>query len=267
MTTERRQHIQRPAIGDDTTEHSVHRQHRQGPEHEYDPLYTTIIHTIRRDEPLVVRQARVLGRLHAPQIDGGTLICENARIVCDGNLHVSKISGYGTIVVQGEAACCELNFVGDIRCAGQVTCCGEAKMAGILQAGGGLLASALAMTGVMNAPHLVANNSVLIDTLGDGLWAHRTLRCRDPHSTIRRIEAHQVEARRLHCDQISAECIMLEDTSDVRTVPLEAHLSVDEGSRIRFFERRDGQLLPAGRAMSSVTTPVHCAARTCPVRR
>lgn len=257
MTTESRQHLRRPTIGDDTTEHSVHGQHGRGPEHEYDPLYTTIIHTIRRDEPLVIRQARVLGRLHAPQIDGGTLICENARIVCDGNLHVSKISGYGTIVVQGEAACCELNFVGDIRCAGQVTCCGEAKMAGMLQAEGGLLASALAMTGVMNAPHLVANNSVLIDTLGDGLWAHRTLRCRDQHSTIRRIEAHQVEARRLHCDQISAECIMLEDTSDVRTVPLEAHLSVDEGSRIRFFERRDGQLLPAGRAMSSGATPVH----------
>ena len=91
MTTESRQHLQRPTIGDDTTEHSVHGQHGRGPEHKYDPLYTTIIHTIRRDEPLVIRQARVLGRLHAPQIDGGTLICENARIVCDGNLHVSKI--------------------------------------------------------------------------------------------------------------------------------------------------------------------------------
>ena len=40
-----------------------------------------------------------------------------------------------------------------------------------------------------------------------------------------------------------------------------------QDSRIRFFERRDGQLLSAGRAMSSGTTPVHCAVRTCPVRR
>lgn len=264
MTTEGLRHLRLPASGDGPTEHSMRRPRQ---ERNLDPSYTTIIHTDNRSKPLVMRQAKVLGRLHAPRIDGGALICENARIICDGDLRVSTIIGYGTIIVQGETTCTELDFVGDIRCAGQVTCCGTARVAGMLQAEGGLVACTLDMIGVMSTPHLVANGSAIIDTLGDGLWTHRTLPCRDSHSMIRRIEAHQVEARRLHCDQISATCIVLKDASDVRTVPLEAHLTVDEGSRIRFFKRRDGHLLAAGRMIPTAIQPFHCQARACPVRR
>ena len=56
---------------------------------------------------------RARGSFDAMGLDGGNVHCEG-RLVCRGDMHVSRISGHGELHVGGDLRCSALDFTGKI---------------------------------------------------------------------------------------------------------------------------------------------------------
>ncbi|MEJ5921852.1 hypothetical protein [Bifidobacterium thermophilum] len=231
-----------------------------------DALTTTIVQAKTHGTPMRAGRIMVLYELRAPGISGTGLMCENATVICDGDVEASRISGSGRLLVRGNIRCDTLDFTGEIRCTGRIVCTDGLTATGLLHTQSGIDAAWIDMTGVVDAPHIFADHEVSVRGIGNGLGVQRAF----PHSTrlseVGLIDAGTVTVGRMVCDRIEAERITLTDACRVRVVPHAAVLSHDIRSRVAFSAMSDGSLavnkhVPHETAAASRRTVVYRPAR------
>lgn len=231
-----------------------------------DALMTTIVQARTYNEPIDMGRIVVLRQLYSPGISARSLLCDNATVVCDGDLTASRLSGSGKLIINGHARCDTLDFIGEIQCTGSITCENRLTVTGLARTQAGIDASHIVITGVVNAPRLFADDTVTIRCIGSGLSVQRAFPYAMHRSEIGVIDTSVVTAEHMVCDRIEAERIELNHACQVRVIPSSATLLHDTHSRVAFSAGPDGNLMIKKRIASEITAPSQRSISDCPAR-
>ena len=178
---------------------------------------------------------------------GVKLIARSAHVLCDGDMHIDALCGYGDIEVTGTLHCRRIDFTGKITIRGSLICEQSLDVTGVLAAQDRITAYSMNITGALHANE-VESTRISVVRMSDAMYVNKLTPEYRTRSKLTRIVAHRVTLEDASCQHVEADhvtlrrcdvgCLVYSHTFELDRQSDVSHVMLTSSGRNESYRRR-----------------------------